>query len=196
MYYTAACKKTGLILLSYVVLFQTSFLCILKKSTTWELGYLFIYLFFDSDFRCAFGTNYILISKIQHFPVTKIISSRPWIVEPKVKPTTAQKRKTVSTTTTTTTAAAAKTATVASQPETTREVTEWRTTLQHEVTATTTVGKVENVAKELEWPFGGGGVTWVEVEGEEKQVKGSAVVEEVEVTEPYTIFEEIFDFDK
>ena len=30
-----------------------------------------------------------------------------------------------------------------------------------------------------EWPFGAGGVTWVEMEGEERQVmKGSAVVEE------------------
>lgn len=71
--------------------------------------------------------------------------------------------------------------------------------------AATPMGKVESVVKELEWPFGGGGVTWVEVEGEEKQVKGSAVVEEQveeeeeemeEVTEPRTIFEDIFDFDK
>ena len=66
------------------------------------------------------------------------------------------------------------------------------------------MGKVESVVKELEWPFGGGGVTWVEMEGEEQQVKGSAVVEEQEeeeeemeeVTEPRTIFEDIFDFDK
>lgn len=64
------------------------------------------------------------------------------------------------------------------------------------------MGKVESVVKELEWPFGGGGVTWVEVEGEEQQVKVSAVVEEQEeeemeeVTEPRTIFEDIFDFDK
>lgn len=64
------------------------------------------------------------------------------------------------------------------------------------------MGKVESVVKELEWPFGGGGVTWVEVEGEEQQVKGSAVVEEQEeeemeeVTEPRTIFEDIFAFDK
>lgn len=71
--------------------------------------------------------------------------------------------------------------------------------------AATPMGKVESVVKELEWPFGGGGVTWVEVEGEEQQVKGSAVVEEQveeeeeemeEVTEPRTIFEDIFDFDK
>ena len=74
--------------------------------------------------------------------------------------------------------------------------------------AATSMGKVESVVKELEWPFGGGGVTWVEVEGEEQQVKGSAaVVEEEEeqemeeeekegVTEPRTIFEEIFDFEK
>lgn len=68
--------------------------------------------------------------------------------------------------------------------------------------AATSMGKVESVVKELEWPFGGGGVTWVEVEGEEQQVKGSAVVEEQEeeemeeVTEPRTIFEDIFAFDK
>ncbi|XP_070767889.1 zona pellucida sperm-binding protein 3d.2 [Enoplosus armatus] len=119
--------------------------------------------------------------------VTKIISSRPWTIEPKVKPTTAPKRKRVSTTTTTA---------AAPQPETTREVTERRTTSQPEAITATPVGKVENTTKELEWPFGGGGVMWVEVEGEEKQVKGSAVVEEGEVTVPRTIFEEIFDFDK
>ena len=74
--------------------------------------------------------------------------------------------------------------------------------------AATSMGKVESVVKELEWPFGGGGVTWVEVEGEEQQVKGSAAVveeeeeqemeeeEKEEVTEPRTIFEEIFDFEK
>ncbi|XP_040899676.1 zona pellucida sperm-binding protein 3d.2 [Toxotes jaculatrix] len=118
--------------------------------------------------------------------VTKIISSRPWTIEPKVKPTTTPKRKTVSTTT----------ATAAPQPETTREVTEWSTTSQPEAKSVTLKGKVENTVKELEWPFGGGGVEWVELEGEERQVKGSAVVEEEEVTEPRRIFEEIFDFDK
>ncbi|XP_035528691.1 zona pellucida sperm-binding protein 3d.2 [Morone saxatilis] len=96
--------------------------------------------------------------------VTKIISSRSWTIEPKVKPTTTPKRKTVSTTTTTTIAAAA-------QPETTREVTKRRTTSD--------VKKASTV-KELEWPFGAGGLTWVEVEGEEKQVKGFAVVDEEE----------------
>ncbi|XP_073341138.1 zona pellucida sperm-binding protein 3d.2 [Pagrus major] len=124
--------------------------------------------------------------------VTKIISSRPWTIERKVKPTPAPKRKTVSTTT--------KTTTTPTAPQSTRKVTEWRTTLQPEEMAATPMGKVESVVKELEWPFGGGGVTWVEVEGEEQQVKGSAVVEEEEeeeeVTEPRTIFEEIFDFDK
>ncbi|XP_037640842.1 zona pellucida sperm-binding protein 3d.2 [Sebastes umbrosus] len=122
--------------------------------------------------------------------VTKIISSRPWTIEPEVKPTTAPKRKKVSTTTTKKT-----TTTTAPQPETTREVTEWRTTSQPEPIAVTLTGKVENAMQELEWPFGGEGVTWVEVEGEGEQVKGSAVVEE-KVTEPLTIFEEIFDFDK
>ncbi|XP_076592871.1 zona pellucida sperm-binding protein 3d.2 [Chaetodon auriga] len=129
--------------------------------------------------------------------VTKIISSRPWKIESKVKPTTALKRKTMYTpTTTTTTTTAASTAAAAAA--TTREVTAWtRSTLQPEETAVTPVGKVKSVM-ELQWPFGGGGVTWVEEEGEEKQVKGSAVVEEEEeeFTEPRTIFEEIFDFDK
>ncbi|XP_031723284.1 zona pellucida sperm-binding protein 3d.2 [Anarrhichthys ocellatus] len=106
--------------------------------------------------------------------VTKIISSRPWTIEAKVKPSTASKRK-VSTTTT------------APQKETTREVTEWTTTSQPEAMAVSLTGKVE----EFEWLFGGEGVAWVEVDGEEKQVTGSAVVE-MEVTEPHTIYEEIF----
>ncbi|XP_044064215.1 zona pellucida sperm-binding protein 3d.2 [Siniperca chuatsi] len=110
--------------------------------------------------------------------VTKIISSRPWTIEPKIKPTTPPKRKT----------------TITAQPEKTGELTEWKMTLQSETIAVTPVGEVENT-KESEWLLKGGGVTWVEVEGEEERVKGSAVVEE-EVTEPRKIFEEIFDFDK
>lgn len=105
-----------------------------------------------------------------------------------MKPTTAPKRKTISTTTTTTITAA--------QPQTTRQMTEWRTTLQPEETPVTAMGKVDSMVKELEWPFGGGGVMWIEGEGEEKQVKGSAVVEVEEVTVPRTIFEEIFGMDK
>ncbi|XP_042346674.1 zona pellucida sperm-binding protein 3d.2 [Plectropomus leopardus] len=127
--------------------------------------------------------------------VTKIISSKPWTIEPKVKIPKAPKRKTVSTATITTTT----TTTTTAPPETTRDVTDWRTTSQAE----TSRGKVVNMVGELKWPFGGEGVTWVEVEGEEKQVKGSAVVEEEEeeeevevVTIPRTIFEDIFDFDK
>ncbi|KAM9353537.1 zona pellucida sperm-binding protein 3d.2 [Symphorus nematophorus] len=129
-------------------------------------------------------------------PVTKIISSRPWTIEPKVKPTAAPKRKTVSTTATTTTTKTTTTATTkatASQPETTREVTEWRTTLQPK--AVSPMGKVKSTVKELEWPFRSGGVVWVEVEGEEKQMKGSAVVEE-EATQPRLAFEDIFEFDE
>nr|XP_046255999.1 zona pellucida sperm-binding protein 3d.2 [Scatophagus argus] len=120
---------------------------------------------------------------------TKIISSRPWTIEPKVKPTTAPKRRIVSTTTTSTT-------TTTAQPQTPREMTEWMTTSQPKETPVTPAGKVGSTLKELEWPFGGGGVTWFEAEGEEKQVKGSAVVEAEEATIPRTIFEEIFDFDK
>lgn len=116
--------------------------------------------------------------------MTEIISSRPWTIEPKVKPTTTPKRKTVSTT-----------ITPAPQPEMAREVTEWSKTSQPEAIAVTLMGKGESTVKDLEWPFGGGGVKWVEVEGEERRVKGSAVVEEEVVTEPHRIFEEIFDFD-
>lgn len=112
-----------------------------------------------------------------------MISSRPWIIEPEVKHTTAPKRKTVSSTTTT----------ASPQRETTREVTEWKTYLQPEAIAATPVG---DAAKELELPFGGG-VTWVEEEGEEMQVKGSAVVEEEkEDPESHSIFEDIFGLDK
>lgn len=150
------------------------------------------YFIFSSYFCCNFGTY--CISNIQHFfSVTKIISSRPWTIQPKVKSTTAQKRTTVPTTTTTTTAAAAP------QPETTKEVTEWRASSQPEVIAVTLMGKVENTGKELEWLSGGKGVTWIEMDDEEKQVKGSAVVMEVKeevVTQPRTIFEDIFEFDK
>ncbi|XP_019948828.2 zona pellucida sperm-binding protein 3d.2 [Paralichthys olivaceus] len=135
-------------------------------------------------------------------PETKIISSKPWTIEPKVKPTTTPKRKRVSTTTTTTTTTTTITTTAAAelQPETTRNMTEGSTTPQMEEKAGTQMGKVENKVKE--WPFGGGGVTWVEMEGEERQVmKGSAVVEEEEekqeeVKESRRIFEEVFDFGK
>ncbi|XP_032374442.1 zona pellucida sperm-binding protein 3d.2 isoform X2 [Etheostoma spectabile] len=124
--------------------------------------------------------------------VTKLISSRPWTIQPKVKPTTAPKRRTVPPTTITTAAAAAA---AAPQLERTRDVTKWRMTSQPEVIAGTLMGKVENTGKELEGLVGGEGVTWVEMGGEEKRVKGSAVVVE-EVTQPHTIFEDIFDFDK
>ncbi|XP_054477469.1 zona pellucida sperm-binding protein 3d.2 isoform X2 [Anoplopoma fimbria] len=130
---------------------------------------------------------------------TKIISSRPWTIESKAKPNTTSKRKKVSTTTTTTTTTAA----AAPKKQSTREVTESTTNSQPKTIPEHLIGKVEDTLQELEWPFGGEGLTWFEVEGEEKQVKGSAVVEEeeeeekkMEVTQPYTIFEEIFDFDE
>nr|XP_033495763.1 zona pellucida sperm-binding protein 3d.2 isoform X2 [Epinephelus lanceolatus] len=139
---------------------------------------------------------------------TKIISSRPWTVEPKVKAATAPRRKTVSTTTKITTTTT--TTTAPPPPEMIRALTERRTTSKPEAKAVTLMGKVENTVGELEWPFGGEGVAWVEVEDEEKQVKGSAVVEEEEevvkeeeeevqvdvVTQPRLIFEDIFGFDK
>ncbi|XP_053182832.1 zona pellucida sperm-binding protein 3d.2 [Scomber japonicus] len=106
--------------------------------------------------------------------VTKIISSQPWTIEPIVKSTTTPtpKRKMVSTTTIT--------KTTTPLMKTTKQVTERKTSSKPEATAATLKGKVEDTVRELEWPFGGGGVTWVEVEGEEKQVKGSAVVVEEE----------------
>lgn len=110
---------------------------------------------------------------IEHFPVTKIISSNPWTIKPKLKPTAAPKRKTVSTTMTMAVAA-----------------------LQPEETPVTAMGKVDSVVKELKWPFGGGEVTWTVGEGEERNVKGSAVVELEEVAVPRIIFEEIFGLDK
>ncbi|XP_074539859.1 zona pellucida sperm-binding protein 3d.2 [Halichoeres trimaculatus] len=138
--------------------------------------------------------------------VTKIVSSRPWTIAPKVKPTTAPKRKKVSTTTSTTsTTTTTETETPTTQPATPRKVTKPKTTLQPEATKVTKTGKVEHTVKELEWPFGGEGVLWVELEEEEKleEVKGSAVVkeeeeeeEEEQVKQPRTIFEEVFGLDK
>ncbi|XP_068426704.1 zona pellucida sperm-binding protein 3d.2 [Clinocottus analis] len=113
-------------------------------------------------------------------PVTQMISSQPWTIDPKVKPSTASIRKKVSTTPSTTT-----TTTTTSQPD---------------AMAVTLVGKLEDTVQALEWLFGGEGVSWVMMEGEEEQVTGSAVVEEVEeekkmeITEPRTIFDEIFGF--
>ncbi|XP_023140344.2 zona pellucida sperm-binding protein 3d.2 isoform X1 [Amphiprion ocellaris] len=127
--------------------------------------------------------------------VTQIISSKSWKIEPKAKLTTT-KRKVVYNTTTTTTTTTTTQPTAAQQPETTREVTKRKRMSTPEKTAVTVVGKAENMEEELEWPFGGGGVVWEEEKGEEKQVKGSAVVEEKEVGEPRRIFEEIFDFDE
>ncbi|XP_029360759.1 zona pellucida sperm-binding protein 3d.2 [Echeneis naucrates] len=123
--------------------------------------------------------------------VTKMISSKPWTIESKVKPTTNLKRKKVPTTTTTTKA-------TAPQPEVNTEETQSSTTSPPHVEAVTHLGKVENTVRRLQWPFGGGRVAWVDLDGEKRQVKGSAVVEEEEeeeVTKPHRIFEEIFHFD-
>ncbi|KAK2844958.1 hypothetical protein Q5P01_011617 [Channa striata] len=123
---------------------------------------------------------------------SKIISSKPWTVEPVVKPTATVKRKTVPTT--------AITQSPPPQPKTTREVNEWKMTPKPEAIAVTQMGKV----KEMAWPFrsggggggGGGGLTWVDGEGGKRWVKGSAVVEQEVVTEPHRVFEEIFGLDK
>ncbi|KAK2909889.1 hypothetical protein Q8A73_007604 [Channa argus] len=116
--------------------------------------------------------------------VTKIISSRPWTVEPVVKPTPAMKRKMVPTTTVT--------PPPPPQAETTKEVThELKITPKVEAIAVT-MGRV----KEKERPFRGGGLKWVDGEGGKRWVKGSAVVEEEVVTEPHRVFEEIFGLDK
>ncbi|XP_056142981.1 zona pellucida sperm-binding protein 3d.2 [Lampris incognitus] len=127
-------------------------------------------------------------------PATKLVSSRPWTVEFDVK-STSPKRKTIPPTATTRANVAKKVAetVVTAQPE------------ERGVTAVTKEAK--GVRESEEWPFGGGGVKWVEEEGDRKRVRGFAVVveeEEVEekvkvkeeVTEPRRIFEEIFDFDK
>lgn len=105
-----------------------------------------------------------------------------------MKLTTTLKRKVVSTTTTT-----APPPPQPPQPETTREVTVRSMTSQLEETP---MGKVADAVKEAVWPFRGGGVQWVEMEGEETKGKGSAVVDEEEITNPRSIFEEIFDFGK
>ncbi|XP_034067275.1 zona pellucida sperm-binding protein 3d.2 isoform X2 [Gymnodraco acuticeps] len=102
--------------------------------------------------------------------VTKVISSRPWTLDPKGKLTTALKWKKVSTATTTKT-----TTKVAPQPETKSEVTDWRKSSQPEERTETEFGKVEDSGED--WPIGRRGVTWVEMEGEEELVKGSAVKE-------------------
>lgn len=86
--------------------------------------------------------------------------------------------------------------TAAAQVQTTRERIKLRTTLQPEETPVTAAGKLTGMVAELEQPIGGGGVTWIKGGGEEKQVKGSAVVEVEEVKVPHLIFEEIFDIDK
>lgn len=114
--------------------------------------------------------------------MTKIISTRAWRVEPKDKPSTTLKRKTVSVTTTT-----------ASPLETTGEETEWAMVSRPEAIAVTQMDKEE---KKLDWPFRAGGVKWRGIEDGARQVKGSAVVEEQVVTQPHRIFEEIFGFDE
>ncbi|KAM7421397.1 hypothetical protein PAMA_015498 [Pampus argenteus] len=122
--------------------------------------------------------------------VSKMITSRPWTIEPKVKPTTTPKREAVSTTKITTKRKSRTTTTSTPPPpttqphKTTRQVTKQTTTLRSEA-MTVTPGKVEDPVRELEW---------VKVESEERQENRSAVVEEV--TKPQRIFEDIFNFDK
>ncbi|XP_026040172.1 zona pellucida sperm-binding protein 3d.2 isoform X3 [Astatotilapia calliptera] len=80
---------------------------------------------------------------------TQIISSRPWTIEPKAKAIGSLKRNTISTKTT-------------AAPESV--MTEWRWTSQPVVTAALPMDKVEKTVKDLDWPFGGGGVMWTEEE--------------------------------
>ncbi|KAM4581056.1 uncharacterized protein PAE49_005724 [Odontesthes bonariensis] len=103
---------------------------------------------------------------------TQMVSSRPWKIESKLKPgTSTLQRKAVLPTA------------AALQPERT----EWMWKSLPEAAAEILKGKVEK--SETEWPFRGGGVTWVEDEGEERRVKGSAVVEDEEETgaEPWSM---------
>ncbi|KAG7475665.1 hypothetical protein JOB18_035381 [Solea senegalensis] len=121
---------------------------------------------------------------------TKTITSKLWTIKPEVRASTIPKRTMVSTTSTSsTTTSAATTTTAVPQPGTEGGVTAGGTQLQAGVTAESTV-------KDMDWPFRGGGVTWVGLEGDQKRVKGSAVVDQETVTEPHRIFEETFDFDK
>ncbi|XP_071763237.1 zona pellucida sperm-binding protein 3d.2 [Centroberyx gerrardi] len=115
--------------------------------------------------------------------VTKVVSSRPWMIEDKVKPPTTPRRKTAITTTATTT-----------KKKTTTKMPETKTTSQPEQQKVT--APVEKTVKELDWPFAGGGVKWVEAGGDERRVKGFAVVEEERLTEPRRIFEDVFGLDK
>ncbi|XP_028326220.1 zona pellucida sperm-binding protein 3d.2 [Gouania willdenowi] len=114
---------------------------------------------------------------------TKIISSKPWKIEPKVKPSSYQKRRKSSAFITMTTAAP-RAETTESEP--TPRISD------------VSVGEVT----EQEWPYGGVGVTWLEEDGEDLLVKGSAVVEQEEEEEeedfvkPHRIFENIFEFDQ
>ncbi|XP_068179649.1 zona pellucida sperm-binding protein 3d.2 isoform X2 [Antennarius striatus] len=105
---------------------------------------------------------------------TKTISSRSWTVDSDVEPTSTYKRKTVSPTT--------------ARTEDTQ--------MNKKATKRTTSQPRERLEEEPEWPFGGGGVALVEMETEEKRVKGLAVVEVEEDAAPRTTFEEIFEFDQ
>jgi len=98
-----------------------------------------------------------------------MVSSRAWTVESKLKPGSS-----VFTTTT-----------AAPQPERTERL--WKSL--PEEAADILMGKVEKTVTDVGWPFRGGAVTWVEDEGDERQVKGSAVVEDEEETgaEPQSI---------
>ena len=120
--------------------------------------------------------------------MTKIISSRPLTIKPKEKLNKVPRRKMISTMTTKKTQAA--------QTQPTRERIKLRTTLQPVETAVTAAGKLTGMVAEMEQPFGGRGVSRIRVGGEEKQVKGSAVVEVEDIKVPHLIFEDIFDFDK
>ncbi|XP_076006520.1 zona pellucida sperm-binding protein 3d.2 [Genypterus blacodes] len=122
--------------------------------------------------------------------VTKMISSRPWTIESKVKPTTTQREREAVT-------ASSSSKTTARPPTTTRARKRTTTTKPKESRAATksqAVGKVVELAR----PFrgGGGGGVGVKFVEEEKKVKGFAVVEEEgeeeAVAERQRTFEDFF----
>nr|XP_015805159.2 zona pellucida sperm-binding protein 3d.2 [Nothobranchius furzeri] len=112
----------------------------------------------------------------EFFPETPVMSSTSWTINPKTKVVLQLKKKMAPTTSTTT-------------------GTSWKSLPVD--SADLQMGGVGEVGEaELDWPFRGGGVTWME----EKEVKGSAVGEEEEeeegVSKPRRVFEDIFDFDE
>lgn len=121
-----------------------------------------------------------------------MISSRPWAINPAVKPAAASKRKATSTTRTTT---------LAAKPQAITQASVRKTYLQSKMSAGSRKGSAGSV-----WmhsgPFGVEGMAWIEEVDDndvDKFVAGSSVLEEDKMekaTEPELIFEEIFGLNK